>query len=330
MSSTISATGAFIPATALSSAEVEKRSFPDHAPGWIERLTGVRERRVAAPGTLSSELSVGAIRDALTRRGLEPANIDCLLLGAITHDMAEPATSHIVQDALGSRANCFDIKNACNGFLAALEVGDSFIRNHTYECIAIACGEVVSPFVPWHLAKQSNNLIEHLGALTLGDGAGAIILEPGPADSGIRAIGWATDSSLWRAATVPGAGTLHPHQGEHTYFLSHETDLWAAAAELIPPLLEDVLARAGWSMADVDLFVPHQASTRLIEKLLVLIDRSMDSVVVTLEEFGNMAAASIPVALHTAEQQGRLERGMRVLLVGGAAGFSVCAVAIEW
>jgi 3-oxoacyl-(acyl-carrier-protein) synthase III len=330
MRSRIEAVGSYLPPRVVTSLEIETRLGTAHEPGWLEALTGVRNRRYADKGVTSSQLSIAALQDMMSRSRHTWNDVDCLIVGSITPDFAEPATANVIQEALGLEGAGFDVNNACNGFATSLQIADSFIRSKTYRCIAIVCGEMGSPFIPWHLAEGLEPPASTIGALTLGDGAGAALVTRSEGLEGILSMSFMTDPRHWRAATVLGGGTLHPHEPEKHYFLSNPGVLFEDAKTYVPGLVDETLAKAGWTRGDVDIIVGHQVSLAMTRKLTELFDEELDFAVNTYPELGNNASASIPIALHTAIRQGRLERGTKVLLVACAAGFAAGIIAIEW
>jgi 3-oxoacyl-(acyl-carrier-protein) synthase III len=330
MRSRIESVGSFLPDRIVTSQEIEQRLGSAAEAGWLEAITGVRTRRFVEPGTTSSDISVAAIQDLFTRSRHTLSDVDCLIVASVSPDILEPATANVVQDKLGLTGAGFDVNNACNGFVTALQIADSFIRSSTYQYILIACGEVASPFIPWHLATGLETPIEHIGGLTLGDGAGAALVTRSDGLRGVLATGFMTDPRHWRAATVLGGGTLHPHEPDKHYFMSTPGVLFEDAEKHVPGLIDETLERAGWARSDVDLIAGHQVSLTMTRKLTELFGQSLDFAVNTYPDYGNNASASIPIALHTALRQQRIEPGTKVLLVGCAAGFAAGIIAIEW
>jgi 3-oxoacyl-[acyl-carrier-protein] synthase-3 len=330
MRTCIESVGSYLPPRVVTSLEIEQRLGAAHETGWLEALTAVRARRYVEPGTTSSQLSIAALKDMISRSRHTWSDVDCLIVGSITPDVAEPATANIIQEALALRGAGFDLNNACNGFATSVQVADSLIRTGAYNCIAIVCGEVASPFIPWHLAEGLEPPSSCIGALTLGDGAGAALVTRSESLQGILAMSFMTEPSHWRAATVLGGGTLYPRDPDKHYFLSNPGVLFEDAKKYVPDLVDQTLAKAGWTRGDVELIVGHQVSLAMTRKLTDLFDKDIDFAVNTFPELGNNASASIPIALHAALRQGRLERGTKVLLVACAAGFAAGIIAIEW
>jgi 3-oxoacyl-[acyl-carrier-protein] synthase-3 len=221
-----------------------------------------------------------------------------------------------------------DIKNACNSFLNALDVATAYIQLGRARRILIACGEVLSPVINWQIRDQAD-FLRKVAALTLGDGAGACILEAVPFNGrGVLPGRFFSDGRHWRLSTVLSGGTLLKRDASHFFFESESAQLNLLAVEQIPPLILQVLSEISWELAEVDLIIPHQVSTPIILEFCRVLDYPIERCVVTVDRLGNIAAASIPVALSLARSEGRLRPGDRLLLVGGAAGFSAGVVPV--
>jgi 3-oxoacyl-(acyl-carrier-protein) synthase III len=298
--------------------------------GIIEKLTGVRERRYAAEGDTSSDLAARAAHVALERAGMTAADIDTIIFAAASHDIAEPATANLLQDKLAARnAHVFDVKNACNSFLNALDLADALIRLRRAETVLIAVGEVLSPTVNWRL-ETLEQLELGFAALTLGDGGAAMVLcasdrldEP----RGLLTRRFYSDGSAWDLATIKFGGTLCPRDLSQSYFESRSTELQQLALECMPPVIRQALRDVGWSWEDVDLVVPHQVSLRIMQKMSRVLELPLEKCMITLPQYGNTAAASIPIALCEAVEVGQVKPNSRLLLIGGASGFSVGVLA---
>lgn len=299
--------------------------------GLIEKLTGVRERRYAASGETSSDLAARAAEIALKQAGLAAPDLDTVIFAAASHDISEPATANLLQQKLGApNAHVFDVKNACNSFLNALDLADALIRLGRAKAVLIAVGEVLSPTVNWRL-ETLEQLELGFAALTLGDGGAAMVLTASdrPADPrGLRARRFFSDGSAWELATIKFGGTLCPRDLSQSYFESRSAELQQLALKYMPPVIEQTLADVGWSMRDVDLVVPHQVSMRIIQKMSRMVKLPLEKCMITLPRYGNTAAASIPIALCEAVESRQVGPESRLLLVGGASGFSAAVLAL--
>jgi 3-oxoacyl-[acyl-carrier-protein] synthase-3 len=335
-STVIAGVGYYVPPKVISSAFIEEQlgfrerfGFPS---GIIERLSGVRERRYVADDEACSDLAVRASEMCLAGAKIAPAEIDLLIFAATSQDLGEPATANLLQAKLGaSNAQVFDVKNACNSFINALDIVDAFMATGRCEVALVASGEVLSKFVKWDL-RTLEDLRTGFAGLTLGDGAGAVVLRRSEEqDRGIRASCYTSDGSQWRLAILPGAGTLFdPFDPSHYYFVSDSEKLQKVAIEMLPPIILETLEKTGWKAGEVDLVIPHQVSIRVVRKISSIVGIPFERCLITIDRFGNTAAASMPMGLAVACNSGLLRRGAKLLFVGGASGFSAGAMSLVW
>lgn len=325
--------GSCLPERVVTSREVEERTgFREKLGlprGTLERLTGIRERRHADPGVGPSDLAARAGREALEDAGISPAEVEILIFAACSHDLAEPATANIVQEKLGLvNAEVFDVKNACNSFLNALDVMDAFIAAKRCRRGLVVSGEVISCYGDWEIAHKQD-LDKKFAGLTLADGAGAAVLLPVNGDGRkIVQRAFQTKGSEWRLAVVEAGGSLNS-QGK-MFFYSESEKLQRLALEECPPLIRRVIAESGWTLEEVDWVVPHQVTLDIARKVAERTGIPLEKWVITVERYGNTGAASIPIALCEARRQGRLKAGNKVVLAGGASGFSAGAMTLVW
>jgi 3-oxoacyl-[acyl-carrier-protein] synthase-3 len=328
--------GHFLPDRVVTSTEIEDRvraSVGERVmkAGIIEALSGVRERHYAETGTTSSDLASAAALRALDDAGLTPSDIDMLIFASASHDISEPATANIVQVKTGCfNASVLDVKNACNSFVNALDMASAAIETGRANRVLIATGEVLSLWVNYDI-KGIRDLKTKFAALTLGDaGAAAVIEGVEGGERGVYPGKFMSDGTHWELSTIMSGGTLMGHDASRTYFECQSSELQDLAVTTLPPVIKAALWSVGWSVADLDLMIPHQVSRSVIERLCDVFDAPLDRCMVTLDRYGNTAAASIPAALSTAKDEGRLKRGDKVLLIGGAAGWSGGVVPIVW
>lgn len=333
----VSGVGRALPETVVRSSEVEARvasvSEGDVlAPGLIQLASGVKQRRYADPGVVSSDLAAAAARQALTAGGIDPASVDMLIFAAASQDVAEPATANMVQQKSGClSAAVVDVKNACNSFLSGLDYACAAIETGRANRVLVAAGEVLSSCVEMSI-NTPEQLETRMAGLTLGDAGAAFVVSAAPDDS-VRRIHpglFESDGSHWGLSTVMGGGTLMGRDASRLFFECHPGELQGLALAALPPLMRKAAASVGWDLADVDLIVPHQVSLGIIKQVGAALDIPLERCVITIDRFGNTAAASIPLAVATAVEEGRLKQGDRVLLVGGAAGFSAGVVPVVW
>jgi 3-oxoacyl-(acyl-carrier-protein) synthase III len=328
----VSGTGRHLPDQVWTSEMVEARVNRESG-GWtipkdiVRMAAGVVERRYAPEGTSSSELAARAARRALEESGLEPQAIDLLIFASASHDVAEPATANMLQAAVGcENAAVMDVKNACNSFLNGLEVAQAFIETGRAGRVLVAAGERLSQSIKWNIADNTD-LAARLAALTLGDAGAAFVVEASAErDRGLFPGAFESDGRHWELSTVLGGGSRYGAAPEQMFFECRSTKLQQLASEKIPQLVHDVLLKLDWDLDDVALVVPHQVTTSVIERVVSLLGYPLERCMVTLDRFGNTAAASIPVALDLALEEGRAVTGDKVLLVGGAAGCSAAGI----
>jgi acyl-CoA:acyl-CoA alkyltransferase len=331
ISALITGSGHYLPEEVISSAEVEARLRAggyDLPSGLLQRLTGVGLRRYCPDG-VSSDLAAEAARLALADAHLSPAEIDLLIFASATHDVAEPATASILQAKTGCLgAHTLDIKNACNSFLNALDVAAAYIQLGRARRVLIASGEVLSPVINWHIRDKAD-FLRKVAALTLGDGGGACILEACPANGrGVLPGKFFSDGRHWQLSTVLSGGTLLKRDASRYYFESESERLNQLALTHIPPLIRQVTGEQAWDLSEVSLVIPHQVSVPIIQEICRRMDFPLARCMVTVDWLGNLAAASIPVALSLARARRRILPGDKLLLVGGAAGFSAGVVPV--
>jgi 3-oxoacyl-(acyl-carrier-protein) synthase III len=330
--SRIAGIGHHIPERVVSSQDLEEqlalaKRFEVPA-GFVERMTGVAERRWASPGTTNSELAALAAEKALAAAGIDAGAVDCVIFAAVGQDLAEPATANILQDRIGARrAQALDVKNACNSWVNGIDVADSLIASGKAECVLVAAGEIASFFVDLDIPDY-RTLLRRLSALTLGDAGAAAIIVPTTEERGILATVFHSAGEEWPLATVNGGGTRFGW-GTAT-FESQSSKLLAVAERQLPPLILAASRKVGWKPAEVDLIVPHQVSTAFSRKMCQAMGVSFERCMVTLDRYGNCGAASVPLALSVAAESGRLSAGDKVALVAAAAGFSAGVVALTW
>ena len=339
--------GHHLPERVVTSAEVEQlvadRSGFTLPPGIVQLLTGVRQRRWAGEHEVSSDYAAAAGRAALDRAGVHPMAIDVLITANASHDVAEPATSAIVQSKLGCRnASTMDVKNACNGFLNALDVATALIGTGRAGRVLVTAGEVLSPAIDWDV-RGMGDLRGKLAGLTLGDAGAAFVVEadatepagpdelPGHAGArGVRQGDFMTDGDHWELSTLLAGGNLVRHGDSGKYFHCRSDDLAKLAVRHLPDLFGKTRARVGWENEDIALVVPHQVSRAVVVDLARLWDYPLSRCMVTVDRFGNTAAASVPLAASIAVEEGRLAPGDKVVLVAGAAGFSAGVLPVVW
>ncbi|MEE9294103.1 MAG: ketoacyl-ACP synthase III [Phycisphaerae bacterium] len=328
--------GHHLPSKVVTSEEVERRVYETSSykipRGLVAKATGIVERRYRDDDEQASDLALKASRQALDRAGMVAEEIDLLIFASCMQDIGEPATANILQEKLGAtRSHVFDVKNACNSFLNGLDVAESHILAGKANNALIAVGEPLSLTIDWNIGS-TGDLRSRISALTLGDaGAAAVIrAEANENGRGILPSAFKTFGDQWRHATVLSGGSMYRLSKEHSYFRGNGHELRDQALKHVPDLVLKTFKKVGWSPDDVDLVCCHQVTMDLVDEIAELCGVPAEKCVVSIRDCGNTAAASIPLGLSRAWSQGRLRPGTKVLLVGGAAGFSVGVVPLVW
>jgi len=321
----ITSLGTFVPEKVLTNADLAK--IVDTSDEWIRTRTGIERRHVVEPGTPTSELAVSAAREALRRRGIGPEELDLIVVATVTPDMLFPATACIVQGKLGAAgAWGFDVSAACSGFLYALTVGAQFIQTGVHQKVLVIGADVMTSILDYE---------DRSTCVLFGDGAGAVLLEPGEDGSGILDFGHEVDGSGAGFLNMPAGGSLRPATHETVdkklhYVKQEGASVFKYAVRKFAESAEGLLLRNDFTGTDVDLFVAHQANIRIIEAVQRRLGLSEEKVVKNIHEYGNTTAATIPLALGTALEQKRVDEGDLVLLSAVGAGFTAGSVLVRW
>lgn len=296
---------------------------------WIVERTGIRKRHIAPKGVASSDLASEAARKVLKKAGVSPAEVELIIVATITPDMILPATACLVQNNLGA-PNCwgFDISVACSGFIYALQCGAQFISNGCHKNVLIIGVDVMSSIIDY---------TDRTTCIIFGDGAGAVLLQPADEESsfGLMDFLHEVDGSGGNALCLPAGGSRMPTTAETVEKRMHYVHqdgqaVFKFATRKMAELCVRLLDRHGLTGQDIDLFIPHQANLRIISAAAERLQMSMDKVIVNIDEYGNTTAGTIPLAMHTALEQGRLKKGDLVLLASMGAGFSAGATLMRW
>lgn len=331
----INGIGIALPPGRVTSAQLEKnirRHSWFMAPlknGTVERLTGIRERRKLEPHLDASYLAAEAGKAALLDANLTPSDIDCLIFAAASSDIAEPATANLVQVALGATCPVFDIKNACNSFVSGIEVAEALLLSGKYKKILVTNGEVPSRVVRTSVRGVAA-LKKAFAGYTLGDAGAAMVLGISDDESGILTSRFATYGEHWHLSAVLGGGVRHPRDPDKGYFEGHTSGLKQVFIDIGPKQIHEVLSLVGWTFDDVDCVVAHQVSMRSFDHLAREAKIPKEKMMIVLPDLGNMVSASIPVALYHAREEGRIQKGSKVVLIGLASGVSMSTTALIW
>lgn len=305
--------GSYLPARRLTNAELA--TTVETSDAWIVERTGIHERRIAAEGEFTSDLAVAAARKALDRAGLNPADIDLVIVATTTPDLTFPATAAIVQAKLGvTEGAAFDIQAVCSGFVFALSTAEKFLTSGQHARALVIGAETFSRILDW---------TDRGTCVLFGDGAGAMVLErqsvADAAGRGVIASYLRTDGRMSDLLYVDG-GVSSTRTTGHVRMQGNK--VFKEAVLRISEAMETVARQAGVSPRDIDWFVPHQANERIIQGVVRKLDLRPDQVVSTIAGQGNTSAASIPLAYTQAVEDGRIKRGDLVMLEAMGGGLT--------
>ncbi|MEO6533735.1 MAG: ketoacyl-ACP synthase III [Pseudolysinimonas sp.] len=324
-SSRVAALGVHLPERTRSTVETERELRSRNpglrlATGLIARMTGVESVHVKPDDWQASDLAVAAARDALEE---SPGAVDLVLFASASQDLVEPATSHIVAAKLGIDAPVMDVKNACNSVLNAIQVGDALIRTGQYRRVLIASGEGPSVAVRWKLRDHAQ-FISSFPGYTMSDGGAAVVLEACADDEvGVLETRFRAVSRHWSIGTLPGGGTMRPHDLDAAFFDMDGRGLQRAFLELGPEPVLELLAARGLSWQDFSLVAIHQVAVPYLPPIFERLGVPTDRTIVTVAEHGNLASATLPLQLSLARSSGMIEPGGLALLIGLAGGISL-------
>lgn len=291
----------------------------DDADNWIESRTGIRERRFVAPEVSTSDLATAAALSALANANMEPGELDCIIVGTSTPDMYLPATACMVQKNIGAKnAVAFDMNAVCSGFIFGVETADNFIRSGKYRRVMVIGADTYSKFLDF----------QDKGTCPLfGDGAGAVILGATEEQRGILQSVIHSDGSGWELIQVPSSGSRCPVTADtiasrdNTFKMSGK-QVFIFATDVIPRIIEEVTAKAGVNISDIDYIIPHQANVRIIDFISKKTGLAKDRFLLNLDRYGNTAAASVGLALDENIRNGILKPGQLLLIMGFGGGLS--------
>jgi 3-oxoacyl-[acyl-carrier-protein] synthase-3 len=322
--SKITGWGKYAPPNILTNADLEE--MVDTSDEWIVARTGIRERRIISPGETNTTMSVTASRQALDVAGLMPKDVDLIIVATSSPDHFVPAVANQVQYQLGAECPAFTLVAGCTGFVYALATAHQFIATGAYDRVLVIGSEVTSMFVNW---EDRNTCV------LFGDGAGAVVLETSNQPSGVQSFVLGSDGSSGEALKVRGGGVAYPISHEMVddkamYIEMDGRKVFKFATRVMGEATLQAVDQAGLTMDDIDLLIPHQANLRIIQLAARRLNLPMEKVVVNLDRYGNTSAASIPIALVEALEEGRIRDGMNVCMVGFGGGLTWAAAVVRW
>ncbi len=318
--------GMYAPERVLTNAELER--VVDTSDEWIRSRTGIRERRVAAAHETTATLSAIAAKRAIAVAGLQPDDIDLILVATLTPDYWMPSTGALVKEAIGNtRAAAMDVMAACSGFVYAYTSADAYLRTGQFQHALVIGAETLSRFLDF---SDRNTCI------LFGDGAGAVVLSASEEEGGgMAGLEMTTDPDGAYMIWLPSGGSRSPvsgqtlARGEH-YVRMEGRETYRYATKTLASSALTAIERAGWQPGEIALFIPHQANVRIIESVAKGLDLPMEKMFVNVDRYGNTSAASVGIALAEAVDSGRINVGDKIVLVAFGAGLTSGAIALQW
>ncbi|MEG3791991.1 beta-ketoacyl-ACP synthase III [Lysobacter sp. CCNWLW3] len=312
--SRIAGTGSYLPEKILTNDDLAK--MVDTSDEWIAARTGIRERHVVAEGETTCDLAYHASLRALEAAGVDPQELDLIVLGTTTPDLIFPSTACLLQHRLGANGcPAFDVNAACSGFVYALTVADKFIQSGAAKTVLVVGAETLTRMIDWS---------DRGTCVLFGDGAGAVVLKA-DSETGILSTHLHADGGkkelLWNPVGVSAGFKLdEPNAGVKVLMTGNE--VFKHAVKALDSVVEETLEANGLDRHDIDWLIPHQANLRIIEATAKRLDMPMERVVVTVDKHGNTSSGSVPLALDEAVRSGRVQRGQLVLLEAFGGGFT--------
>jgi 3-oxoacyl-[acyl-carrier-protein] synthase-3 len=320
----ITGTGSYVPAKTLTNADLENMVATSDQ--WITERTGIRSRAVVGPGEACSDLAVKAARRALEAANISATDLDMILLATCTGDYPLPATACLIQHQLGAtKAAACDLGAACCGFVYALSMADAYVKTGMRHVLVVG-SEVMSAITDW---TDRNTCV------LFGDGAGAAVVSASEGASGVLSTHLRSDGALWELIAVPGGGSrLPPSEKVVTEKLNcikmKGNETFKVAVRMLEEIARETLTANQVTIADLDLYVPHQANVRILRAVADRLELPLEKVMLNLDRYGNTSAASIPIALDEAVRQGRIKQGSLVMLGAFGAGLTWASALIRW
>ncbi|MFZ0272800.1 MAG: beta-ketoacyl-ACP synthase III [Acidobacteriaceae bacterium] len=322
----ISALGTWTPPRLLTNADLEK--MVETSDEWITSRVGIKQRHIVDPGMATSHMAVEAAKLCLAERGVDPSEVEVIIVGTVTPDMLFPATACLVQDRLGAKgAWGFDLSAACSGFVYSLQMGAKLVESGAQKNVLVIGADTMSSIIDY---------TDRATCVLFGDGAGAVLIEPAQdGELGIIDFHHEIDGSGGCALFMPAGGSLHPSSRDTVdkkmhYVHQDGQAVYKFAVRKMVEATTTVLERNGITGADLGCFVAHQANKRIILGTSERLGLPEDKVIINIDRFGNTTAGTIPLAMETARQEGKLKKGDLVLIASVGAGFTVGAALLRW
>ncbi|HHJ52996.1 MAG TPA: ketoacyl-ACP synthase III [Caldithrix abyssi] len=322
----ISAVAHYVPPKVLTNFDLEK--MVDTSDEWIRTRTGIRERHILEPGKATSDMAAEAVKNLCEQRGIDPMEIELIIVATVTPDMFFPSTGNLVQEKVGAKnAWSFDVAAACSGFIYALSVGTQFVISGQHKKVVVIGADKMSAIVNY---RDRNTCV------LFGDAAGAVLLEPaendeiGIMDSMLFSDGSGADYLLMKAGGSLYPASLETVANDWHFIYQDGKSVFKFAVTKMAEVSVDILKKNGFTGEDLTLFVPHQANLRIIDAAVKRLGIDYDRVMINIDRYGNTTAATIPLALSEAYQQGKLNVGDLVLFATFGGGFTWGSTLLKW
>jgi 3-oxoacyl-[acyl-carrier-protein] synthase III len=323
----ITALGTYVPPRILTNQELEK--MVDTTTEWILERTGIHERHLVAPGVAASDLAVEAVKDMVTRFNVDLSGVEAIIVGTVTADMAYPSTACLVQYKCNiPNAWGYDVSAGCSGFVYALTAGAKLIESGAHRKVLVIGSDVNS---------SMTDFTDRATCIIFGDGAGAVLLEPAldGEDLGLIDFVHQIEGIGGQYLYKPGGGSLHPASHETVdqkmhYIHQDGRNVFKYAVQKMSDVTLQVLEKNKLTAADVDCFIAHQANRRIITATAERLKMPLEKVIINIDRFGNTTAGTIPLAMQTALDEGKLKKGDLLLIASVGAGFTSGATLLKW
>lgn len=318
-------TGMYVPEKILTNSDLEK--IVDTNDEWIVSRTGIRERHIAAPNQATSDLAYEAALKALESAGMNADELDLIIIATVTPDTTFPSTACILQEKLGAKkAAAFDLSAACSGFVYSLATATNFIRTGMYNNALIIGADCLS---------RITDYTDRNTCILFGDGAGAVVIGEVPEGRGFLSFDLGAEGAGGSLLKLEAGGSRLPAssatiEDKKHFIYMNGREVFKFAVRIMGSATETVLNKAGKTKEDIDLFVPHQANIRIIQSAMQRLDLPPEKCVINVDKYANTSAASIPLALVEAAEQGRMKEGDTVLMVGFGGGLTWGAAVLVW
>ena len=321
----ITGVATYLPERRVTNAELATRL--DTSDDWIVTRTGIRERRIGAPGETTSTMSAEAVRRLMAGRGLGAGDVGALIVATVTPDMMFPATACLVQDQVGLRDTWgFDLSAACSGFLYALTTGAQLVAAGAHRRVIVVGADLMSAII---------DPLDRTTAVLFGDGAGAVLLEPAEPGYGFLGFHHRVDGGGRHDLLMPGGGSYHPasHEtvdGREHFLKQNGKTVFKFAVSQMAESITTLLAQHRLTPADIAMVIPHQANQRILDATAERLSLAPGTMASVIGHYGNTTAATLPLALDDVVRKGRINRGDLVVFVAVGAGFTVGASLVRW